>query len=116
MDSKEMHELYAQRSESENWIENTKNQLYAGKTVTNDFYVNDILWQLSVIAYNISVLMRYDADHNTWKQEPKSFREWFILVPGKVVTNARKTTVKMSKHYIYAKQWIRLADKVPIAA
>jgi len=111
-----IHALYGERAESENWIENTKNQLCAGQTITNDFHVNDILWQLSVMAYNISVLMRYDADWKTWKQEPKSFREWFIAVPGKVVTNARKTTVKMSKHYIFAKQWVRLADKIPIAA
>jgi hypothetical protein len=111
-----IHALYGERAESENWIENTKNQLCAGQTITNDFLVNDFLWQLSVMAYNISVLMRYEADRKTWKQEPKSFREWFIAVPGKVVTNARKTTVKMSKHYIFAKEWVGLADKIPIAA
>ena len=107
---------YGGRAESENWIENTKNQLYAGQTITDDFYVNDILWQLSVMAYNISVLMRYESDYKVWKQEPKTFREWFILVPGKVVTNARKVTVKMSVHYLYAIEWGRLADKIPIAA
>jgi len=109
-----IHSLYGARAESENWIENTKNQLCAGQTITNNFHVNDILWQLSVISYNISVLMRYDSDYKTWKQEPKSFREWFILVPGKVVTNARKTTVKMSKHYIYAEEWVRLTSKIPM--
>jgi hypothetical protein len=111
-----IHFLYGQRAESENWIENTKNQLYAGQTTTDNFHVNDILWQLSVMAYNISVLMRYESGYKIWKQEPKSFREWFILVPGKVVTNARKTIVKMSIHYLYAKEWMRLADKVSMAA
>jgi hypothetical protein len=112
----QIHSLYGARAESENWIENTKNQLCAGQTITHDFHVNDILWQLAVMAYNISVLMRYDSDYKTWKQEPKSFREWFILVPGKVVTNARRTTVKMSVHYLYAKQCERFADKVARAA
>ena len=116
MTALKIHALYGERAESENWIENTKNQLYAGQTITNDFHVNDILWQLSVMAYNISVLMRYDADYTIWKQEPKTFREWFIAVPGKVVTKARKTIVKMSVHYLYAKQWERLAEKIPIAA
>ena len=116
LSSIKIHALYGERAECENWIENTKNQLCAGQTITNDFHVNDILWQLSVMAYNISVLMRYEADYKTWKQEPKSFREWFILAPGKVVTNGRKTIVKMSIHYLYAKEWGRLADKVPIAA
>ena len=111
-----IHSLYGERAESENWIENTKNQLCAGRTITNDFHVNDILWQLSVMTYNISVLIRYDSDYKVWKQEPKTFREWFILVPGKVVTNARKTIVKMSKHYIYAEKWQHLTGKIPIAA
>jgi len=111
-----IHALYGERAESENWIENTKNQLCAGQTVTNDFHVNDMLWQLSVMAYNISVLMRYDADYKVWKQEPKTFRQWFISVPGKVVTNGRKTVVKMSVHYLYAREWERLAEKIPIAA
>ena len=111
-----IHELYGQRAECENWIENTKNQLCAGKTITNDFHVNDILWQLSIIAYNILVLMRYESDFKTWKQEPKTFREWFISIPGKVVSNARKTIVKMPRQYIYAKEWERLAEKIPIAA
>ena len=47
----------------------------------------------------VSGLMRYESDYKVWKQEPKTFREWFILVSGKVVTNARKVTVKMSVHY-----------------
>ena len=111
-----IHALFGERAESENWIENTKNQLFAGQTVTNDFHVNDMLWQLSVMAYNISVLMRYDADYKVWKQEPKTFRQWFISVPGKVVTNGRKTVVKMSVHYLYAREWERLAEKIPIAA
>jgi len=116
LDSSKIHELYGQRAECENWIENTKNQLCAGQTTTDDFHVNDILWQLSVTAYNISVLMRYEADHKTWRQEPKTFREWFILVPGKVVTNARRTTVKMSICYLYSKEWQRFADRIPAPA
>jgi hypothetical protein len=112
----QIHALYGQRAECENWIENTKNQLCAGETITDDFHVNDILWQLSVMAYNISVLMRYESDYKVWRQEPKSFREWFILVPGKVVTNARKTIVKMSVHYLYAKEWERFSEKIPMAA
>jgi len=112
----DIHKLYGGRAECENWIENTKNQLCAGKTITDDFHVNDILWQLSVMAYNLSVIMRYESDFKVWRQEPKTFQEWFISVPGKVVTMGRKTIVKMSKHYIHVKEWERMADKIPIAA
>jgi len=112
----QIHALYGQRAECENWIEHTKNQLCAGQTITNNFHVNDILWQLSVMAYNISVLIRYESDHNVWRQEPKTFRDWFICVPGKVITNARKITVKMSKNYIYRKKWEQFSEKIQLVA
>ena len=53
-----LHELYKQRSTSETWIEQVKGHTMAGSTLTYDFWANDILWQLSVLAYNISVMMR----------------------------------------------------------
>jgi hypothetical protein len=112
----QIHHLYGARAESENWIEHTKNQLLASKTICDDFWVNDMLWQLGVLAYNISVLMRYESDYKAWKQEPKTFRDGFILVPGKVIVSSRKTFVKMSKFYIYADRWQRLTEKIPLAA
>lgn len=53
-----LHELYNQRSTSETWIEQVKGHTIPGSTLTEDFWTNDILWQLSVLAYNISVMMR----------------------------------------------------------
>ena len=58
VDAIELHELYKQRSTSETWIEQVKGHTMAGNTLTDDFWANDILWQLSVFAYNISVMMR----------------------------------------------------------
>ena len=104
-DGKELHELYKLRSESENWIEQTKNQLHASQTLTDNFSANDILWQLAVLGYNLSVMMRYETDSNIWRQEHLTFFRWFINVPGKVVRTARKVTVKMSRHYWYASRW-----------
>jgi len=104
-DGKALHELYKERAESENWIEQTKNQLHASQTLTDDFSANDILWQLAVLGYNLSVMMRYEADSNIWRQEHLTFFRWFINVPGKVVKTARKVTVKMSRHYWYADRW-----------
>ena len=113
---KELHFLYGARAESENWIEHTKNQLHASQTVTDDFYVNDILWQLAVLGYNLSVMMRYEANHNIWRQEPLTFMLWFINVPGKVVKSARKVYVKMSAHYRDASKWQDFAVLVTSSA
>ena len=64
--------------------------------------------QARTLAFNFDLAGRY--------AEPKTFRQWFISVQGKVVTNGRKTVVKMSVHYLYAREWGRLAEKIPIAA
>jgi hypothetical protein len=114
-DGEALHELYKKRAESENWIEQTKNQLHASQTLTDDFSANDILWQLSVLGYNLSVIMRYEADSKIWRQEHLTFFRWFINVPGKVVKTARKVTVKMSRHYWYADQWRDFEQRLSIA-
>jgi len=46
MSATELHELYKQRSTSETWIEQVKGHTMAGSTLTDDFWANDILWQL----------------------------------------------------------------------
>ncbi|HUX59599.1 MAG TPA: IS1380 family transposase, partial [Bacteroidales bacterium] len=114
-DGEALHELYKKRAESENWIEQTKNQLHASQTLTDDFSTNDILWQLSVLGYNLSVMMRYEANSKIWRQEHLTFFRWFINVPGKVVKTARKVTVKMSRHYWYADQWRDFEQRLSIA-
>ena len=80
MDSVGLHTLYGVRAESENWIEQTKNSLCAGRTLTQDFLVNDILWQLSAFAYILSVIMRYRSDFWEWHQEHTTLRDRFICV------------------------------------
>lgn len=113
LDAKRLHRLYGARAETESWIAHAKHQLHACGTITDDFHVNDMLWQLAVLGYNLSVVMRYQADYKVWKQDPATFMRWFINVPGKVVSNARKVTVKMSSRYWYAPVWMKFAMLVP---
>jgi len=110
-DAKFLHKLYGARAESENWIEHTKNQLHAGSTITSDFYVNDIFWTLSILAYNVSVMLRWDTDYKAWKEEPATFLQWFIRVPGKLITAAREVTLKMSKTYIFITECLLFDQK-----
>ena len=108
-DAIELHELYKQRSTSETWIEEVKSQLLAGKTLTDDFWANDILWQLNCFAYNISVIMR--SKHKKFsRQEHKTFRDWFILVPGKLVSGGHKTEIKIYENYYCKSNWLEFDD------
>ncbi len=100
-----LHELYNQRSTSETWIEQVKSQLLAGATITDNFDANDILWQLSILAYNLSVMMRYKIK-NYWRQEHATFRDWFINIPAKLVQTSRQITMKIYNNYYYKNRWI----------
>lgn len=107
-----LHEIYGQRAESENWIEQTKNHLLAGQTRMQNFHGNDILWQLSVLAYNISIMMRYATCKKSWKEEYKTFRNWFVNIPAKVVRSARNIYIKMAKYYHAAHRWMQLENLI----
>ena len=107
LNAAELHENYKQRSTSETWIEQVKGQVMAGATLTDDFWANDILWQLSVFAYNISVMMR-SSNRKFKRQEHRTFVEWFITVPAKIVRSGHMTEIKMYEHHFYKKDWEEL--------
>jgi len=104
MNAIELHELYKQRSTSETWIEQVKGHTMAGSTLTDDFWANDILWQLSVLAYNISVMMR-QKKNKFKKQEHRSFIDWFIAVPAKITSSGHQIELKMYEHHFYKDAW-----------
>ena len=108
----EIYHLYKDRAECENWIEAVKNQIGAGTTVVDHFWGNDVLWQLGVLAYNLSIWMRYLTCRTSWRQEPATFRNWFIRTAGRLVCHARKYTLKLQKHYYYRQQWPLIYDKI----
>ena len=109
-----LHEIYKQRSTSETWIKQVKSQLLAGKTLTNNFHANDILWQLNVFAYNLSVMMRYKIKRY-WREEHATFREWFINRPAKLVKGSRYLQMKMYENYYFKKQWSELEASILLA-
>ncbi|MBC8184127.1 IS1380 family transposase [candidate division KSB1 bacterium] len=104
LDAYQLHEIYKQRSTSETWIEQVKSQLLAGATLTDNFHANDILWQLNVFAYNLSVMMRSHVK-KIWQQEHATFRDWFINLPAKIVEGSRFTQMKIYKNYYFKDKW-----------
>ena len=114
LDAIGLHELYKQRSTSETWIEQVKGQTMAGATLTDNFWANDILWQLSVYAYNISVMMRQKKDKFK-RQEHRTFIDWFIAVPAKITNSGHQIKLKMYEHHFYKADWEEL-DKLTEAA
>jgi len=101
----ELHRCYGARGECENWIEAVKNQLGAGTTLVEQFWANALLWQLGVLAYNLSVWLRLLTDQKAWRQEPRTFREWFIRCAGKLVYHARRWSLNMQSQYYWRARW-----------
>jgi len=108
----QIHKLYGDRGTSENWIENIKNQMFAGQLLTSDFWANEALWLSSVLAYNISVWMRKLSDEKSWHEEPATFRAWFVQLAGKLVKSGRQVFLKMYKAYYYKERWRTIDDAV----
>ena len=108
----QIHRLYGDRGTSENWIENVKNQMFAGQLLTNEFWANEALWQSSVLAYNISVWMRKLSDEKSWHEEPATFRAWFVQLAGKVIRSGRQVFLKMYTAYYYKQRWRKIDEAV----
>ena len=114
LDAAELHKIYKQRSTSKTWIEQVKSHVMAGATLTGDFWANDILWQLSVFAYSISVMMRQKKDEFK-RQEHRTFIEWFNAVPSKITRSGHQTKIKMYENHFYKADWKEL-DRLVEAA
>lgn len=108
----QIHALYGDRAESENWIEHIKNQLFAGRILTQNFWTNEAVFLLSVMAYNMSVWMRKLTHHKAWRQEPLTFRSWFIQIAGKVLRRSRQTHLSMYQAYYHKKWWKEIDEKI----
>jgi hypothetical protein len=102
--SKSIYKRYKERSTSETWIEEVKSQAMAGSTLTNSFHANEILWILSCMAYNIGGMVRSKAKGKDTR-EHKTFKDLFVLVPGKIVNISGKLKLKIYENYYYQKEW-----------
>ena len=106
-----IHRLYQKRGESENWIENLKNQVFDGITVDH-FWATEAFWICSSLAYNISLWFRKLTDYSIWRQEPATFREWFIKLAGKFVCSGRQYYLKLCKYYHHKHKWRKLLEEI----
>jgi len=93
----------------------------AGATLTDNFWANDILWQLSVFAYNLSVMTclpdrQVRQTKNKFKrQEHRTFIDWFVAVPAKITRSGHQTEIKLYEHHFYKADWEEL-DRLVEAA
>jgi len=106
------HKVYGNRGESENWIEAVKNQMFGGSFLVDSFWANEAFFLCSVLAYNLSIWFRLLTDEKTWHEEPATFRNWFIVLAGKMVRTGRTLVLKVYKWYYERDNWLRLYERM----
>jgi hypothetical protein len=107
------HEKYCERAVSETWIEQVKSQLFAGSTLTNNFWANDILWQLAVFSYNLSVMMRF-CDEELHKEEHRTFSNWFIKIAAEIRGQHRSPQIRLYKYHPFRERWETFATQLAV--
>lgn len=99
------HALYAARATSENWIEWCKNHMAAGSFLTQKFWANAAVFQTCILSYNLLTWMRLLTSETAWREEPNTFRGWFINAPGRLVRKSKQWFLKLPKNYYWQSQW-----------
>ena len=99
------HALYGERATSENWIEWCKNHMAAGSFLTQKFWANAAVFQTCILAYNLLTWMRLLTSETAWREEPNTFRGWFINAPGRLIRTSKRWFLKLPKNYFWQSQW-----------
>jgi hypothetical protein len=102
--AQEIYASYRERSTSETWIEEVKGQALAGKTLTDSFHANEMLWLLNAMAYNVGVLARKKTK-SARTFEHKTFRDQFMNVPAILKQMVSGFDLQLYRSYYFARQW-----------
>ena len=113
LDVWDIHKKYVERSVSETWIEQVKSHLFAGTTLTDNFWANDILWQLGVFAYNLSVIMRL-GNADLRKEEHRTFCNWFIKTAAELYGRHRLPEIRLYKYHLFRERWEAFAAQLAV--
>jgi hypothetical protein len=98
--SDEVVEFYEKRLNCENYIKEAKYDMAVGRLLLQSFWVNEAIFQLMMLAYNLFLLFKMDfAGKTEYRQQIKTFRLKFIFLAGKIIRTGRSVVMKLSETY-----------------
>ena len=104
----EIVKLHRQRGEtSENKIKELKNGFNMSYLPTSNFEANSFYFAIGTLAYNLFLLFKQLLDTNLQKHTIKTIRYKLYNIAGKVVSHARKITLKVNEEFQVLLQSIR---------
>jgi len=73
-------------------------QLGAGATAVDDLGGNQLLWGMTVLAYQVQHTIRTQGLSGSWRRaEPNRLRNWLFRMPAKLTAHARKRYVQIMR-------------------
>jgi len=100
------HKRYGERTTSETWIEEAKNQMALSHIKTDSFLANAALFQCAILAYNAVKWMALSSGDSTLlRWEIQTVRTFLIRVAGKLITGSRQLKLKVPERCLYPQQW-----------
>ena len=92
----EVAHIYAKRANQENTIKEAKNGFGVRKVPSGDFKANALFFGAAVLAHNLFVAQKLFTMPKGYQSKTIKIIRWlFVEIPGKVVTYAKKMTLKI---------------------
>lgn len=91
--------FYRKRGTAENYIKETKYDMGLGKLLTDSFWANEAIFQLTLLSYNLLVWFKRFILEGGFKQMTiQVFRRLYMYVPGVLTKHAGQRILKLPKH------------------
>lgn len=77
-----------------------------GHLLLKSFWVNEAIFQLMMLAYNLFLLFKIDMVRTAeYRQQIKTFRLKYIFLAGKIIRTARSVVMKLSDRYPFQEMY-----------
>lgn len=105
-----VYKIYRQRGDSENRIEELKNDLEMDRTSCTSFWANQLRVLLTAAAYVLFQELRWRAARGTGERSSVgTLRLRLIKIGARVERSVRRFVLHLSDHHPWANQWRQLA-------
>lgn len=111
----DVYGVYAGRGQEENWIKDLKRGLKSDRLSCSAFAANELRLLLFGVAYQLLHELRRRARAGMRSVRLETLRLRILRVAARVKITARRLWVRVSEHYSWRDDWLRLARAVGAA-
>ena len=107
-----LEDFYNQRVTCENIIDQGKNQTGWGGMLTQNFWTNDLLFQIALLAYNLMVWFKLRfLPEGEQTQEIETFRQRIIYTAGQIVFTGNQWYLDLGANNPEQEWWLQVGDR-----